>query len=136
MKKNILKVVALALIAVMTCAILVACAPASDPDKALDALKENGIDWAAKDTLVIPTALKLLGVDGIDSVVSGTGKIDDEFAHVTIIYFEDKDDANDAWEKVQKYSDEKKDDEAEDWVCKKSGKMIYFGTENAIKAAR
>ena len=87
---------------------------------------------------LIPLALGALGVKDIDCVVSGTGKIDDEYAHITIIYFEENADANDSWEKVQEYADKNKDDDAKDseWVCKKSGKMIYFGTKNAVAAAK
>ena len=136
MKKSI-RILALTMVTVMLCLTLASCGgPNADPNKALESLKDNGITWAGKDTIVIPMALGALGVDGIDTVVSGTGKIDDKYAHITIIYFEEKEDANDAWENVQKYADDKKDDDASDWVCKKSGKMIYFGTKAAIKAAK
>ena len=138
MKKSIIKIFALTLVVVMACAMLVSCGgPNADPDKALAALKDNGVTWAAKDGTVIPGLLKLAGVDGVDCVVTGTGKIDDEYAHITIIYFEEAEDANDAWEEVQKQAeDDKKDAEDSEWVCKKSGKMIYYGTKNAIKAAK
>ena len=137
--KNILKVAAIAMVTVMLCLTLASCGgPNADPDDALAALKENGVTWAAKDNTVLPGVYKLLGVDDVECVVSGTGKIDGEYAHVTIIYFEEKDDANDAWEKIQKESeDDKKDaDEDAEWVCKKSGKMIYYGTKEAINAAK
>lgn len=137
--KNILKVAAIAMVTVMLCLTLASCGgPNADPDDALAALKENGISWAAKDNTVLPGVYKLLGVDNVECVVSGTGKIDGEYAHVTIIYFEEKDDANDAWEKIQKESedDKKEADEDSEWVCKKSGKMIYYGTKEAIKAAK
>lgn len=135
--KKAIRLLAFAILTVMLCITLASCGgPNADPDDALSALKDNGITWAAKDKVAIPLALKALGVDGVETVVSGTGKIDDEFAHITIIYFEEKDDANDAWEKVQEYADDKKDEDAEDWVCKKSGKMIYYGTKAAIKAAK
>ena len=136
MKKSI-RILALTMVTVMLCITLASCGgPNADPNKALESLKDNGITWAGKDTIVIPLALGALGVDDINTVVSGTGKIDDKYAHITIIYFEESEDANDAWEKVQKYADDKKDDDASDWVCKKSGKMIYFGTKAAIKAAK
>ena len=137
--KNILKVAAIAMVTVMLCLTLASCGgPNADPDDALAALKENGISWAAKDNTVLPGVYKLLGVDNVECVVSGTGKIDGEYAHVTIIYFEEKDDANDAWEKIQKESedDKKEADEDSEWVCKKSGKMIYYGTKDAINAAK
>ena len=137
--KNILRFAAVAMVTIMLCLTLASCGgPNADPDDALAALKENGVTWAAKDNTVLPGVYKLLGVDDVECVVSGTGKIDGEYAHVTIIYFEEKDDANDAWEKIQKESeDDKKDaDEDAEWVCKKSGKMIYYGTKEAINAAK
>lgn len=137
MKKSI-RLIALALVSVMMCLALVSCGgPNADPDKALEALKDNGVTWAVKDATVTPGLLKLAGVDNVDCVVSGTGKIDDKYAHITIIYFDEAADANDAWEKVQEMSeDDKKDAEDSDWVVKKSGKMIYYGTKDAVKAAK
>ena len=137
--KNVLRFAAVAMVAIMLCLTLASCGgPNADPDDALAALKENGVTWAAKDNTVLPGVYKLLGVDDVECVVSGTGKIDGEYAHVTIIYFEEKDDANDAWEKIQKESEEQKEkaDEDSEWVCKKSGKMIYYGTKDAVKAAK
>ena len=114
----------------MMCVVLVSCGgPNSDPDKALDSLKENEYA-AAEDKILIPTALRLLGVDDIDTVISGTNK---DGEHVTIIYFEDSAAANDAWENVKEYFEEAKDD---NWTIKKSGAMIYFGTSAGIKAAK
>lgn len=137
--KNALRLIAVAMVTVMLCLTLASCGgPNADPDDALAALKDNGITWATKDSTIIPGILKLAGVDGVDCVVSGTGKIEDDYAHVTIIYFEEKDDANDAWEKIQEDSEEQKKnaDEESDWVCKKSGKMIYYGTKAAVDAAK
>jgi predicted small lipoprotein YifL len=131
--KKAMKLLALSLVLVMMVATLASCGgPAADPDDALAALKENDYG-AAKDTLVVPTALKLLGVDDIDAVVSGTNK---DGEHVTIVYFKEKDAANDAWEKVKEYAEDKKDDDDSDWVIKKSGAMIYWGTSAAVKAAK
>lgn len=138
MKKTI-KILAVAIVTVLLCLTFVSCgAPNADPDKALEALKENGINWATKDDVATPLVLRGLGVDDVDCVVSGTGKIDGEYAHITIIYFEEAEDAKEEWEDVLKYADDEKDDEAKDseWVCKKSGKMIYFGTKNAVAAAK
>ena len=136
--KNTLRILAVAMVAVMLCLTLASCGgPNPDPDKALESLKDNGVTFAGKDTLIIPTALKIAGVDGISSVVSGTGKIDDKYAHVTIIYFEEAEDAKNAFEKVEEYANKNKGDaEDSDWVFKKSGKMIYYGTKDAINAAK
>lgn len=138
MKKTI-KILAVAMVAIMLCLTLASCgAPNADPDKALESLKENGVNWAGKDDKIAPGLMKMAGIDGVDCVVSGTGKIEDEYAHITIIYFEEAEDANEEWEDVQKYADDEKDDEAKDseWVFKKSGKMIYYGTKNAVAAAK
>ena len=134
--KKFARMIALALVMVMSVAMLASCgAPNSDPEKALAALKDN--DYvAAEDKYIIPTALALLGVKDIDCVVSGSATIDEKFETVTIIYFEDKDAANEAWEKVEEYANKEKDEKAENWVCKKSGAMIYFGTTNGVKAAK
>lgn len=132
MKKSI-RLLALAMLTVMLCLTLASCGgPNADPDKALENLKKNGLPPSVK----VPNIVRDLGVYGVDCVVTGTGKIDDEYAHITIIYFEDSASAKDAWEDVQKLADDKKDNDAKDWVCKKSGKMIYFGTKAAVKAAK
>ena len=134
--KKTLRLVALALVLIMSVAMLASCAtPNKDPDDAIAALEDNGYK-AAKDNIIVPLALKALGVDGVKTVISGSAVIDEKFQTVTVIYFESKDDANDAWEKVQEYANDEKDDKAEDWVCKKSGAMIYYGTSAAIKAAK
>jgi hypothetical protein len=134
--KNALKIVALALVLVTMVAALASCGgPAKDPADAEKALKDNGYTVVKSDNLAT-AALALAGVKDVESVVSGSATIDDKFETVTIFYFEDKDAANEAWEDAQKYADEKKDDKSEDWVVKKSGAMIYFGTPNAVKAAK
>ena len=58
MKKTIVRILALSLVAIMMCFALVACdAPNADPDKALEALKDNGVTWAVKDDTVTPGLL-------------------------------------------------------------------------------
>lgn len=134
MKKTI-RIIAVAMVALMLMLTLTSCGkPNSDPDKALDALKENGIALAAKDTTITPAALMLLGVKDIDCVVSGTGKTNDgENATITVIYFEDSSAAKDAFDKVKEWAEEDNDDS--DFVFKRSGAMIYFGNKAGVKAA-
>ena len=136
--KKTLRIFALTLVAVMLCLTLASCGgPNADPDKAVEALKANDVAWAVKDEYGVPAALKLAGVDGVDCVVTGTGKIDDKYAHVTIVYFDEAADAKEAYEKVEDFAENyKKEAEDSDWVIKKSGKMIYYGTKDAIKAAK
>lgn len=139
MKKKIFAVISVVLVAVVLVAALVACGPASDPEKALSALKDNGYK-AAKDSTVVPTALALLGVKGIDCVVSGTSVNDESVETVTIVYFINSDAATDAWSKVKEYAEKQdksdKEKKESDFVVKKSGKMIYYGTSAGVKAAR
>ena len=136
--KKVLSIVCLLALTVACLFTMISCGgPNSNPDEAVAALKDNGIA-AAKDDKLIPGLLKIAGIDGVDCVVSGTGEIEDEYAHITIIYFNDADAAEAEWEDVQKYAEDEKSDEAEEsnWVCDKSGKMIYYGTKNAIAAAK
>ena len=131
--KKTLRILAFAMVAIMLCLCLASCGgPAADPDKAIEALEENG--YEADDSALVKAGLKVLGVDDIDEVVYA---INDDLKTLTIIYFDDKDAADAAWEDVQEYAEDEKDDEEEsEWVCKKSGAMIYFGHVDAVKAAK
>ena len=136
--KKFVRIMSFALVAIMLCVTLASCGgPAKEPADAVAALKENGYT-AAEDKIIIPAALKLLGVEGVKSVVSGSATIEDKFETITVVYFNDKDAAKTAMEKIEKYADENKDDKAEDsdWVVKQSGAMIYYGTKAAVKAAK
>ena len=134
--KKTLRLLAISLVLVTLVTALASCGgPAKDPDDALAALKANEY-VAVKSDVLVTTALAVAGVKNVDAVVSGSATIDDKFETITILYFEDKDAANEAWENAQKYATDKKDEKAESWVVKKSGTMIYFGTPNAIKAAK
>ena len=137
--KKFAKIAALALVVVMSLAMLVACAPNSNPDKALEALKKNGYT-AAKDANVVPAALTLVGVKGVDTVISGTkssGEGDDaKVDHVTVIYFASADQAKAAWDKVKSYAEKDEDSKDSDWTITQSGKMIYYGTKAGSAAAR
>ena len=133
--KKALRILALSIVLVTLVAAFASCgAPAKDPDDALAALKENEYT-AAKDEVFVPLALKAQNVDGVKTVISGTKITEEKTEHVTVIYFDDKDAANEAWEAVEKYAENSKKDES-DWVVKKSGAMIYFGTSAGIKAAK
>ena len=139
--KKFVKILSLSLVAVMLLAMLASCAPASDPGKAVEALKAEGYT-ALRDNNVIPAAFKLAGYS-LDVVVTGTKTIKDKdgkktVESVTIFYFANKEDAEKAFDKVKdKEKDSKEDSEESNWVsATKSGKMVYFGTKQAIKDAR
>ena len=127
--KKFAKITAVVLVAVMALALLVSCGPAANPDKAVAALKDNG--YAAG-------KVSTGGYNGLEAIVSGSkGLLTGDFQTITIYYFESASAANDAWESIQ--SDSNKDKEKNkdsDWVCKKSGKVIYYGTKQAVKDAR
>ena len=129
MKKSI-RLIALALVTVMACLALVSCGgPNADPEKAKDALKDAGY------TVVLNDGDGLIGgallPDGVEAQL--VAYKDGEY--IAISYYDDTDALNDAWDEAQ---DEAKEleEEYEDLVCKKSGKMIYVGTKQAVKDAQ
>ncbi|MBR7177478.1 MAG: hypothetical protein IKD26_04630 [Clostridia bacterium] len=133
--KKFTKILALALVAIMSLVVFAACAPNADPVKAEAALKENGYT-----VINLPV---LLGFKDVDCVVTGSllvegeGDEEDKLEHVTIVYFESEEAAEAAWEKMQDYAAEEDEDSKDsDWTIKLSGAMIYYGTSAAIKAAR
>ena len=132
--KKFIRALSLLLVCVFCVALLASCAPASDPDKAVSALKDNGYT-AAKDATILPAAYKLVTGKSISAVVSGTKIADGKTDTVTIVYFESSKDAKDSFESLSKEADEDKKDES-DWVCKQSGSLIYWGTKDGVKAAR
>ena len=136
MKKTI-KLIALALVLTLSVVMLASCfGPNADPEKAIEALKKNDYK-AAKDTTVLPIVFAGLRIKGLEAVVTGTAVIDDKVEHVTIVYFEDADSAKAAWEDIKEYAEkEDKEEEDTDWTINKSGRMIYWGTKAAIKAAQ
>lgn len=130
MKKNILKITALALLAVMLCAMLVACGgPNKDPEKAKEALEDADYTVIFNDGGFVGDYLL---PDGAEATIIAT-KGDDEY--ISIVYYEDADAANDAWEDAKEEAEEL-EDEYEDIVYKKSGKIIYIGTKQAVKDAQ
>ena len=134
MKKTI-KLIAFALVLSLSVITLASCLPPNlDPEKAVAALKENDYIAAEDDTL-LPLVFAGLGIKNVDTVVTGTAIIDKKGEHVTIIYFEEAEDATAAWEKVKESAEkeDKKEDDS-DWTINKFGKMIWYGTEAAIKA--
>ncbi len=135
MKKRIIVSISLILAIVMCVAVLCACAPNSDPNKAVSALSDKGYT-AGQDNTIIPSALRLFGVKDIDCVVSGTKKVGDDIESVTIVYFSSKSAADNNWAKMQEYVDDQEEKDDSDYEIKKSGKMIYWGTDQGIKDAR
>lgn len=130
--KKFAKVMALILVVAMSLALLVACAPNKDPEKAEQSLKDNGY---------ATTNIKsLTGIGGLITTVSGTKIVEDKNGNkkvesVTIMYYGSAAQANAAYDDVKSESDEKGKNESS-WIIGISGSMIYFGTSAAIKAAK
>ena len=137
--KKFAKVMAVALVAVLALAALVACGPASDPEKAAKALKDNGytvmsvipddsvtgkLAQATLDGIAVAAGLEAGDITATVSATKGSESI-------SITYFKSASAAKKFW-------DENKDNvqEKEGWVTKQSGSMIYTGTEQAVKDAR
>lgn len=138
--KNFSKVLACALVTVFAVLCLVACAPNSNPDKAVEALENKGY-------IVVATkgaALSFIELGGcehgdVSAFVTATKVNEDKTLEtVTIVYFKDASTCKDKWESVKSYLVKKDGEKAEDsdYTVERSGKMIYAGTEAAIKAAR
>ena len=84
-------------------------------------------------------------VESAEAVVAGInyGKNEDESGWIVAIYYKDADTANEHWdaivklyEKVSEFCSITIDFEESDLVINKCGVMIYFGTKNAVNAAK
>ena len=142
MKKRFLTIVAVLVLAAVLAVSLVACIP-SDPAKARENLEEEGF-------FVLPEALTqfifgfaALAIDGLDETVLATDisaealqqeQTPGEF--ILILYFDSSDNAKAFYEgdSIQKIKEEV--DKEGTGQLKKQGKIVYIGTEAAIKAAK
>ena len=109
--------------------------PNSDYEKAAEALEDADYEVQVIDD---DEYLDYVGVDGLVAFVYASN--DDEDM-ISIYYFDDEDDMLDAYEDLKDDFDEAKEQAEEegedfDYVIGKSGKMIWLGTEAAIKAAK
>ena len=133
--KNVLRLFTLSIVLVMMLSCLASCfgGPNADPDKAEEALEDNDYTVVVTDNDV---ALAFYGLDNLECVITAFSE-DDEDDAIMIFYFEEKEDADEAFDsKVFEELAEEAEEDNEDVVVKKSGKMIYIGTKNAVKAAR
>lgn len=147
MKKRITIITSVVALALVCALLFAACAPASDPDTAKKNLKDDG--YAATvydgDSFIIGGTLSLFGINNVDKMLVGSKYADDSFEFLTVLYFKSAKDANEAVEKAKEYAKDrekeeekgqKKDEGSIEWTFGKSGKMIWFGTKAAVKAAR
>lgn len=110
---------------------LVACAP-KDAKAAREKLEKK--DYAvAVDGTIIPTALKLLGVKDIETVLTASKTVEKndekQVESVTAIKFADKGAAKDAMASVKDYAAKN----GADTDVKQAGAWLYYGTEKGMK---
>lgn len=128
--KKAMKITGIIAVVAILCVCLVACIP-NDYSKA-----EKNLNDA--DYIVVPgseAAGKVLGIaigcDEVKAVVTATNGEDG----IIMVYFDSTGAAKDNYEKVKEYYT-KKDTANKDRTIKRSGKVIYIGTDAAIKAAK
>lgn len=147
MKKRITLVTSIVVLTLVCAMLFAACAPAADPDTAKKNLKDEGYSTTVYDGdgMVVGTALALAGVENVNKVLVASKYSNDTFEFLTVFYFDSAKDANNAVDKAKEYAkdrekeeekDQKKEEGSIEWVFGKSGKMIWFGTKAAVKAAR
>ncbi len=133
--KNLVRVLSLALVAVLLGAALVSCGgPNADPEKAAEALKEADYLVTTTDSKIgVAAAEEIYDIENLDCIVNAIAKGN----AIKIFYFEDAASARDAYDEMEDDIDEILEDiEEKDVVAKCSGKMVYFGTKQAVKDAK
>lgn len=133
--KKTLKLTSVALVLMMLFT-LTACTPA-DASKAEEKLEKKDYKVVVVTGTLAEAAGKVLGVEGLSETMTATKTVKDEndkdtIEIVTAYWFEKASQAKDAFEKVE--ADVKDDvDDKDNFVCKRSGKVIYAGTKQATK---
>jgi len=146
MKKTV-RIIAAAMLAIMLCLTFASCAknnfdndnddekketyngPNKDPKKAEAALKEAGYTVTLYEFYEADD-------DGVVAYLSGAKSLTDM---ISVAYYEDAESAKKGYEEAKEEFDSMKEalgDNASDWVCKRSGKIVYMGTKAAVKASR
>ena len=99
-------------------------APNSDPDLAYEALTENGYE-AYKETYT----------DDPEGMVATLSATKSESDMIMIVYYKDEASAIAAFESAQGTEQSLEETFGVDYICARSGKMVYLGTQSAINAA-
>ena len=129
MTKNIFRIISFVLMTVVSCAFLSACSPLSDSDKTSESLEAAGYSViyntgeGEANAAALPQGAKA-------TILAYNGN---EFINIT--YYEDAETAEEAWDAVLQSTQEIQKN-YEDFVCEKSGSVIYYGTEQALKDAK
>ena len=117
MKKKIFTVSVIAIVAVMLMMLLVACVPSAE--KAKENLEEAGYVVVLKEN-VSDDCEAVLSATKVSIGTAGVGG-----EHVTIYYYKDSATAKEKLAEIEKLAGED--------AVEISGKVIYYGTEQAIK---
>ena len=133
------KILSIVLCFILIALALVACAPKKDPEKAKASLESNGYEIHDTVDYLAGIASAIMG-SKIDATVTATKEEKDadgnsKTEYIVIIYYKTSADAKAAWEDAQKNAEEDKTGDDSDWVVARSGRMIYWGTKAAVKAA-
>lgn len=133
--KNFTRILCLALVSVLLVCTLASCAPNKDPKKAAASLKDAEYsvseDVVVNGTGAVDAIAGLFGVktetkpEGLEHDVVASKKVDDKTIGVAIYYF-------DSAKNAKTYFENAKHDDA---VYKRSGKIVYWGDKDAVKAA-
>lgn len=141
--KTTLRILALLMVAVLAVGVLAACAPNKDPDKAKAALEKNGYTVYKTSGYGENLVSAALGGDAdVDCTVIGSKKVTvdgkDDYIGVSIIYYKTTDAAKKAYDEAKAEYDKEKEKDADsvkDIKIGRSGKMVYSGNKEAVKAA-
>ena len=128
--KPYLKYTLLFLLLVATVLSAVSCAPHSNPEKAVEKLEKKG--YTVKELAVGGMYNYGEGVTAAYYASDGDGNV------ISIIYYETAENAKNAWTTVEALGKAYRADgiDEDDWSVGHSGKIIWFGTKDALSASR
>ena len=130
--KKLMKLLSVAVLSLVTCFMLFACAPA-DADKAKEKMEEAGYTVTVVDgdaaAAMADGAVAYVNATKLD-ISLGSG-FDADGEMVSAVLFENSKSAKAYWDD---HKDDIEDEEEDGWESKLSGKWIVTGTEEAVKA--
>ena len=120
--------------AILVCVLMLGCVltlvscggPNKDPKKAKEALEK-----AEYTVMLIEGDAAGEGIEAMLTAVSKDGK-----DQIAIVYYEKKADAKEAYKEAKDALKELGDKAPENYVVGKSGKVVWTGTKDAVKAAK
>lgn len=124
--------ISLVAVAMLLLTTLVACTP-KDPEAAVKKLeKADYTVLSSTESNLVKAGLVALGISVEDIIVAYKGDKNSSDA-IMALYFKSKDDAKKQMEKVEEFAKESEED-GEELKVYQSGKWLYFGSDDAVKA--